>query len=125
MGELARLVLSIRRRQFRRTIKGMKIMNRLSPLAFAAAILATGATVMASAPGQAATVHVGYADLDLSTASGRDTLDSRIDHAANTACWIENRTLSAAAACRRESVADARNATRHAVQSQVVQLAAR
>ena len=100
-------------------------MNRLSPLAFAAAIFATGVTVMAGSPGQAATAHVRYGDLDLSTVSGRATLDSRINRAARTTCWIENATVSSSEACRRESVANAHEALRHATQDQVVQLASR
>lgn len=100
-------------------------MNRLSPLAFAAAIFATGVTVMAGSPGQAATAHVRYGDLDLSTVSGRATLDGRINRAANAACWIENSTLSSNEACRRESVANAHQTLRHATQDQVVQLASR
>lgn len=100
-------------------------MNRLSPLAFAAAILATGVTVMAGTPGQAATAHVRYGDLDLSTASGRATLDGRINRAAHAACWIENANLGASEACRRESVADAHQQLRHAMQDQAVQLASR
>jgi UrcA family protein len=100
-------------------------MNRLSPLAFAAAILATGVTVMAGTPGQAATAHVRYGDLDLASASGRATLDGRINRAARTACWIENATISASEACRRDSVANAHEQLRHAMQDQTVQLASR
>ncbi len=100
-------------------------MNRLSPLAFAGALFATGLTVMASSPAAAATAHVNYADLDLSTAAGRATLDSRISHAAHAVCWIENPTLSASGACRRASIANARAAMDRAVQSQSVRLASR
>lgn len=100
-------------------------MNRLSPFAFAAAILATGVTVMAATPGQAATAHVRYGDLDLSTASGRATLGSRINRAARTACWIENANIGGSEACRRQSVADAHEQLRHAMQDQTVQLASR
>jgi len=100
-------------------------MNRLSPIAFAAAILAIGLTVMAGSPGQAATAHVRYGDLDLSTASGRATLDSRIDRAARATCWIENANISNSEACRRESVANAHEALRHATRDQSVQLASR
>jgi UrcA family protein len=100
-------------------------MNRMSPLAFAGALIATGLTVMASSPIQAATVHVRYGDLDLSTATGRATLDSRVSHAAHVVCWIENSTLSAAQACRRDSVANGHAAMDRAVQSQSIQLASR
>lgn len=100
-------------------------MNRLSPLAFAGALFATGLTVMISSPAAAATARVRYADLDLSTAAGRATLDNRIGHAAQTVCWIENPTLSASEACRRASIANAHVAMDRAVQSQSIRLAAR
>lgn len=100
-------------------------MNRLSPLAFAAAVVATGMTVMASSPVAAATRHVHYGDLDLTTAAGRATLDSRINRAAQTACWMANDSLRATAGCRREAVATAREQLHRAMQDQVVQLAAR
>ena len=100
-------------------------MNRLSPLAFAAAMIATSVTVMASSQAQAATAHVRYGDLDLATAAGRATLDSRISHAARATCWIENSTISATEACRRDSIANAHETLRHAMQEQAVQLASR
>jgi len=100
-------------------------MTRLSPLAFAAAIFATGVTVMASSPVAAATQHVRYGDLDLTTASGRATLDSRISRAAQTVCWIENGNLSGTEGCRRAAIADAREQMHRATQDQTVQLAAR
>jgi UrcA family protein len=100
-------------------------MNRLSPFAFAGALFATGLTVMASSPAEAATAHVHYADLDLSTAAGRATLEKRVSHAANAVCWMENPTLSASAACRRYTMANARAAVDRAVQSQSIRLASR
>ena len=100
-------------------------MTRLSPLAFAAAIFATGVTVMASSPVAAATQHVRYGDLDLSTAAGRATLDSRINRAAQTVCWIENVNLRGTEGCRRETIANAREQLHRAMRDQVVQLAAR
>jgi len=100
-------------------------MNRLSPLAFVAAILATGVTVMASSQAQAATQHVRYGDLDLTTVAGRVTLDRRIERAARTVCWIENANLRGAEACRRESVANARAQLDRAPQAQNIQLASR
>jgi len=100
-------------------------MSRLSPLAFAVSMIATGVSVMASSQAQAATSRVRYADLDLSTASGRAALDGRIDHAARTVCWIENANLSSASACRRESVADAHAQLQHAMHDQNAQMASR
>jgi UrcA family protein len=100
-------------------------MTRLSPFAFAAAIVATGLSVMASSPAAAATAHVRYSDLDLAAASGRATLARRIDRAAQTVCWIENADIRATRSCRLESVAAAREALRHAMQEQAVTLAAR
>jgi len=100
-------------------------MIRLSPFAFAAALLATGVSVMASSPSAAATVHVRYGDLDLTTASGRAMLDGRISRAALTACAIENSALGAIEACRRESVANAHQMLPRSLRDQAVQLAAR
>ena len=100
-------------------------MTRLSPFAFAAAIAATGISVLASSPVHAATAHVRYGDLDLSTASGRATLDSRINRAARTVCWIENANLRGTEACRLESVANAHAQLDRAAQAQNIQLASR
>jgi UrcA family protein len=100
-------------------------MNRLSPIAFAAALVATGLTVMASSPAQAATRHVRYGDLDLSTAAGRATLGNRIGHAATAVCQSENFTLGAIQACRRESIANASATLDRIVQNRSVQLASR
>lgn len=100
-------------------------MTRLSPFAFAAALAATSITVLASAPAPAATMHVRYGDLDLSTASGRAMLDKRINRAAHAVCWIENANLRGAEACRRESVANAHAHLPREVQAETVQLAAR
>jgi UrcA family protein len=100
-------------------------MNRLSLLAFAAAIVATGATVLASAPAAAATQHVRYNDLDLTTAAGRATLDSRIDRAARMVCWIENSNLSGTEGCRRAAVADAHEQVQRTMRGEVVQMASR
>lgn len=100
-------------------------MNRLSPFAFAAAMIATGVSVIASSQAQAATAHVRFADLDLSTAAGRATLDNRINRAARTVCWIENGNISGTEACRRESVANARAQLDRATPAQNIQLASR
>lgn len=100
-------------------------MTRLSPLAFAAAIFATGLTVIASSQAQAATQHVRYGDLDLTTAAGRAALDSRISRAAHSVCWIENGNLSGTEACRRAAIATAREQMQRATQEQAVQLASR
>jgi len=50
------------------------IMNRLSPLAFAAAMVATSLSVLASSPSQAATVHAHHGDAGLSVANARAEL---------------------------------------------------
>jgi len=100
-------------------------MIRLSPFAVAAAMVATGLSIMASSPVEAATVHVRYGDLDLATASGRALLDGRINRAARMACGIENSTLGTVEACRRESVASARETLRFSLQDQAVRLASR
>jgi UrcA family protein len=100
-------------------------MTRLSPFAFAAAMVATSATVLFASPSQAAEKRVAYSDLDLATAAGRATLDRRIGSAAQSVCWIENGDIRATATCRRESVAAAHKAVQSAMRSQAVELAAR
>jgi len=101
------------------------IMTRLSPFALAAAMAATSISVLASSPVHAATNHVRYGDLDLSTAAGRAMLDSRINRAARTVCWIENGNIRGAEACRRESVANAHAQLDRAIQAHNIQLASR
>ena len=77
-----------------------------------AAAFAAGAAM--AAPAFAAdtmpTVHVRYADLDLSTQEGQDTLNRRLDRAAHEVCGIDRRTSgpalpsSEARQCYRETV---------------------
>lgn len=100
-------------------------MHRPSPIAFAAALVATGLTVLASSPTQAATQHVQYSDLDLSTAAGRATLDGRIRQAATAVCRSDHFTLGATQDCRRESIANARAIMDRVVESRVSELASR
>ncbi len=100
-------------------------MFRLSPLALAGALLATSLTVLSTTPVQAAVRHVHYGDLDLSTATGRATLDRRLRTAANSVCLAETRMLTVADACARVTLAQARVDARQAVQGSAVQVAAR
>jgi UrcA family protein len=100
-------------------------MRRLSPLALAAALVATSGTVMFASPSQATTIGIRYSDLDLSTAGGRTALNTRIDRAVHVVCSVENSSLNEAANCRRESAANARQQMHRAMQDQAVQLAAR
>ena len=60
------------------------MMTRLSPFALAGALIATSVSVMAANPVQAATRHVSYADLDLTSATGRSMMDARIRKAVLT-----------------------------------------
>jgi UrcA family protein len=100
-------------------------MARLSPLALAGALVATGMTIVSSSPAGATAMRVHYGDLDLSTAAGRATMDARINHAARVVCRVENRDLAGAEGCRRESVARAHATLDRALQDNVVQLASR
>ena len=60
-------------------------MRRFVVPALAAISLAFVVTTPATAA-EIVTVKVGYADLDLNTAAGKDTLDARISAAIKTAC---------------------------------------
>ena len=100
-------------------------MARLSPLALAGALVATGMTILSSTPAGATAMRVHFGDLDLSTAAGRATMDARINHAARVVCRVENRDLAGAEGCRRESVARAHATLDRALQDNVVQLASR
>ena len=100
-------------------------MNRLSPFAFAGAMLATSLTVLSASPVQAAAMRVHYGDLDLGTAAGRATIDARISTAAHSVCRGENDGVFAAADCRRASIANAHAALDRATRDQQVQLASR
>lgn len=65
-----------------------------------AAVMAV-ATQIVPAPAQAASLSVGYADLDLTSAQGHAALNARIDRAARRVCAVEDsRNLSAMAASR-------------------------
>lgn len=97
-------------------------MHRLSSLA--AALLAVTA-VLPTAAAIAGTRHVSYADLDLATSAGRAVIDARISAAASQLCLRDNRDLAQAAACRRESVAQARADLDRRIAANAVQVAAR
>jgi UrcA family protein len=118
-------MLCLDRRQLRRPIEGIQTMARLSPLALAGALIATGMTVLSSSPVQATAMRVHYGDLDLSTTAGRVALDARINRAARVVCRVENRDLAGAEGCRRESVARAHVALDRALLDNAVQLASR
>jgi UrcA family protein len=100
-------------------------MNRFSPLALAGALVATGISVLAASPSQAAARHVGYGDLDLASAEGRATMQHRLRNAAASVCWADYNNLSLIAACRREAMARANADLSRVVQTDVVQVAAR
>jgi UrcA family protein len=102
-----------------------KTMTRLSPLAFAGALFATSLTVLSANPAQAATRHVSYADLDLSSAAGRAAMDQRISRAATSVCFAQYRDLQLAGACRSDTVARAKADLDQAIRRNTVQVAAR
>jgi UrcA family protein len=102
-----------------------KTMTRPSPLAFAGALFATSLTILSANPAQAATRHVSYADLDLSTASGRAIMDQRIGRAASSVCFAQYRDLQLAGACRSDTVARAKADLDQAIRRNTVQVAAR
>ena len=100
-------------------------MTRLSPFALAGALIATSLSVLSVSPAQAAVKHVQFGDLDLSSDAGRTTMNSRIRHAASIVCHGENRDLSLAAACQRETMAQALVDLERATRTDAVQLAVR
>lgn len=77
-------------------------------MTIAAAILTVTATPALAEP--AATQAVTYADLDLSTAAGRDRLERRIGAAVRTVCgraWpTDLRSVAEVRECRAETLAD-------------------
>jgi UrcA family protein len=100
-------------------------MRRLSPLALAAALVATSGTVMFASPTQAAAIGVHYGDLDLSTPAGKAAVDARINRAARIACYLDGADAMAAHACRRDSSQRAHVALDFALHANAVQLASR
>lgn len=100
-------------------------MTRLSPLAFAGALVATGLTILSSSPVQSAAIHVRYGDLDLATQAGRFAIDTRIAHAARTVCDVDGGTALEQANCRRDSVARAHSTLDRAIEANQLQLASR
>lgn len=88
-------------------------MIRLTSLAIAAAVLSIGAIAPASAED---VVRVSYGDLDLSTASGKTVLTSRLHRAADSLCFAGKvRDLGVLAACRDDVMASVRPAIQLAV----------
>lgn len=88
-------------------------MKTFSIKAGLAAALATSAVIAApayAAKDEGASVHVRYADLDLSTKEGQDTLERRLDRAAQEVCGIDPRTsglalpTSESRSCYRETI---------------------
>ncbi|MBB3859745.1 UrcA family protein [Novosphingobium hassiacum] len=74
-----------------------------------------GLALSASQPAFAETRSVGYADLDLSTASGKAQLDARLKGAAKDVCGMTRKDASSAELelarqCFAKSYADARRA---------------
>jgi UrcA family protein len=99
-------------------------MTRLSPFALAGALIATSLTVLSAVPVQANAMRVRYGDLDLTSAAGRAVMNDRIHRAAIVVC-NENRDLSLAAACRKDSIDRAHADLDRAIDGKAVQMAAR
>ncbi|WP_116090822.1 UrcA family protein [Sphingomonas crusticola] len=100
-------------------------MIRLSPFALAGALLATSVTILAVTPTQAASRHVRYGDLDLTSPAGRAAVEARLHTAAGAVCWSDYNTLSLIAACRRATMSQARADLNRAVRGSLIQVAAR
>lgn len=74
-------------------------------------VVAAMAIAAQVAPAHAASLAVGYGDLDLTSAEGHAALNQRIDRAARRVCAAEDprnvRQLAAAGACYRVALASA------------------
>jgi UrcA family protein len=88
---------------------------------FALSLLVIGSGLAVAAPAQADpnSVHVSYADLNLASNPGRQTLQRRIASAARTVCVIEDskelQLATETRECRNDSVARAQPAYEAAV----------
>ncbi len=101
-------------------------MTRFTPLAVAAAMLATSlAPVAASAAPADNAVRVSYRDLDLTTADGQAVLATRLRRAADTLCFAgKTRELAPLAACRSDVMASVVRPAQLAMANDPVRLAA-
>jgi UrcA family protein len=104
-------------------------MPTLTKAIAAFAILAAGgtATAQTATGADAPTVVVSYADLDLGSAAGRDTLNGRIHAAATRICIEEGRhSLAQELAqrrCRSTALASAQSGVELAIAHRTVQMA--
>ncbi|MGZ8349299.1 MAG: UrcA family protein [Allosphingosinicella sp.] len=84
-----------------------------SSIAIAAAILTASSTAALALPHYSPTRTVSYADLDLSTAAGRERLDRRIAAAVRDVCGkpslVDLSGYSEMRACRTETLAQVNN----------------
>jgi UrcA family protein len=99
----------------------MEVKMKKTSLSIAAALVATAlpATAIAQEPTASASIAVRYGDLDLGTAAGRQSLDSRVSAAVRRVCarvvgggvedWIDHWR------CLREASARALTSTRLAI----------
>lgn len=85
-------------------------------LAHAAAIAAALVSAVPAAADQAKSVEVSYADLNLSSATGRDTLDRRIARTADRICGVEIGRDVKKQALAKQCAREARESARPAIE---------
>ena len=100
-------------------------MTRFTPLAVAAAMLATSVSFLAVTPASAENVvRVSYRDLDLTSAGGQAVLAKRLRRAADTLCFAgQTRELAPLAACRSDVMAGVARPVQLAMAQNPAQLA--
>jgi len=97
--------------------------RKLAAVAFAAALIATGAPAFAGQ--DAGIVRVRYADLDLSTATGARTLRHRIAMAMESACGSYAGTATSAGMSEADAITKCRAANAAAADQRVAAIVAR
>ncbi len=100
-------------------------MNRLTPLALAAAVLASSVSILVATPAAAEnSVRVRYGDLDLATSGGQAVLAHRLRRAADILCFADKtRELAPLQACRSDVLASVRPAVQLAMKGGNVRVA--
>jgi UrcA family protein len=100
-------------------------MTRFTPLALAAAMLASSLSIFAASSASAEqVVRVSYRDLDLATVDGQAMLAKRLRHAADTLCFAhEARELAPLTACRSDVMAGIARPIQLAMAQDAVRLA--
>lgn len=99
-------------------------MIRFTPLALAAAMLASSLAPIAAVAATDNVVRVSYRDLDLATSDGQSTLTRRLRNAANRLCHTDQtRGIALHAACREEVLAEVVRPIQLAMKQDAVRLA--